>query len=437
MASVTAPDRTHQVVEILVKIEAALHDVFLYYKFGRHGDKQCEKPYFLLSHCSHLMFSLWLAYQEDEEVIRGKVPVPAAFTSGLDFGFLRYVEYSRRMVHADSIEEHLKNEPKWFAFWIQMLESFDKGGAGCFQEFRQQVLKNVENQTFLEKKTCHKDKKRLEALMQEDATGRLLLHSVTILEDLAQSIIGYLTMVDPRAYAIEQITAIFCLLGRIRRTIVCETPAKGPYVPSADKSWRAASSLGHACRGRTPGFLTVVPKRDGSGIVCRYDWASGDQAKSRQWMLKTSRLRHSYEEELFGTWSYQAGEYLQTSDSSSEARACWTLQAEEAAYIESLARQIDALLGTLQDYPICRNLVDVVGGVARNNGGKWKPGELSWICVEQVDKVLKKLKSACREARVTGGENPAQYVIPKVWSASDAPVDQQEPQERASVAIVA
>ncbi len=445
MAFTAESDRIRQVAEILARIEAAHYDVFHYYKFGRYRAGGFETPYFLLSHCSHVMFSLWLADQESGGTLLDSVSLPAAFTSGQDFKWLRYVEYSRRMVHADSVEEHIKNEPKWFVFWVQTLESLDMAGSGCFQEFAQGLLKHVEDQVFLEHKTNRKETARLEALMQDDTTSRLLLRSITVLEDLARSIIARLGTVDAGSHSSEQIVAIIGLLCRIRRTVICETPAKGPYIPSVDKRWGTPRLLGLLERHGTHGSLTVVPKRDGSGIVCRCDRMSGNEVKSRQWMLQTHRLRHPYEEELFETWSYHEGEYMESPCGPSESKACWTLQAEEAAYLENLARQADILLGRLGEYPVYQKMVEVVAGVVRDNGRRWKPGELSWTHISELDQVVKRLKLVCREAKVVGGDNPAHWAIAKAWppadastdASTDASVNAQEPQEREPVAVEA
>jgi len=430
MASIAASDRTRQVADTLVKIEAALQDVFSYYKFGRYVDRQFEKPYFLLSHCSHLMFSLWLADQESEGAIFAETHAPVAFSAGPDFNGLRYAEYSRRMLHTGTIEEHLKNEPKWFRFWIEVLEGLDSAGDKCFEGFSQFVQWHVERQTFLERKMGHKVRGRLRDLMQEEATGRLLLRSVCVLEDLARAITDYLTTLDPKVHAVEQIAAILCLLGRMRRTIVCETPAKGPCMASDARHWRMPLSLIRLRGGRSPGVLTVVPKRDGGTIVCRYDRASHSTLKNHLWMRKVSTLQRPYEETLFKTWSYQTGDHLRSRAAGSESKACWTLQAEETAYLESRSREIDALLSTLRHNRACHNLIEAVRGVARHQGSQWTPGEIPWTYVERMDRVAKKLRFVCREAQVLGGDSPAEWAIRKAWPSAGALADSQDPCEQ-------
>src|SRR5512133_2295304 len=161
MSSIAAVNRTQHVGEILVKIEAALQDVFSCYKFGRYGHDVSERLYFLFSHCSHLMFSLWLTDQESGGAVLLKSFPPVAFTAGLDFEALRYTEYRRRMLHGDSIVEHLKNESKWFAVWMEMLERLDPAGDGCFRKFSERVLRHVEDQTLPERRISRKDRKRL------------------------------------------------------------------------------------------------------------------------------------------------------------------------------------------------------------------------------------------------------------------------------------
>ena len=111
---------TKHIAGTLVKVEAALEDILAYYKFGRHEIGSPEKVYFLLSYCSHLLFLLWRTEQDDGGTIFRETQHLAAFQTDLDFGTLRYTDYTRRMLHADSFEEHLKNEPQWFKFWLKL-----------------------------------------------------------------------------------------------------------------------------------------------------------------------------------------------------------------------------------------------------------------------------------------------------------------------------
>jgi hypothetical protein len=330
------------------------------------------------------------------------------------------------MLHGDSIVEHLKNESKWFAVWMEMLERLDPAGDGCFRKFSERVLRHVEDQTLPERRISRKDRKRLQDLMHEDATARLLLRSVFILEDLALCIVRYLGTLDPKVHAGEQIAAITCLLGQMRRTIVCDTPARGPYVPVA-RHWRMPVSLALSCRSQTRGLLTVVPTRDGGSIICRYDWPADKEMKSRLWTVTTSVLKRPYEEGLFTTWSYNTGEPLQPAGAPTEFRACWTIQKDQAAHLEGLATEIDALLQGLQECPACRNLIEAVAGVVRNDGSKWEAGELSWPYIAQLDKVLARLKFICREAKILGGNDPVERAIMQVWPAAGSCPEGMEP----------
>lgn len=427
MGSIAASNRAQHVAEILLKIEAALQDVSACRKFGPYGYHLSEKLYFLFSHCSHLMLSLWLADEDSNGVVLCKGCPPAAFTAGLDFEGLREAEYQRGMLYADSIAGHLKNESKWFAVWMQMLERLDPAGEGCFRKFSRMVLQHIEDQTFPERRTGRKDRKRLEELMQEDATGRLLLRSVYVLEDLARSVIRYLGGLDPKTHTAEQIAAVTCLLEQARRTIICDTPAKGPCAPFGARNWKMPLILALSCRGRNPGLLTVVPKRGGGGIVCRYDWASDNERRSHRWTLATSMLPRPYEEGLFTTWSYPTGECQQDSYDPLESRACWTIQKDQAAYLEGIARETDAVLQTLAGCPVCRNLSEAVQGIVRNNRSRWEPGELSWSYIAQLDQVLTGLKFICREAKILEGVNPVERAIMQVWPVPGSLADGQEP----------
>ena len=153
---------------ILVCGEALLEDVFAYYKFGRHERALPEKPYFLLSHCTHLLFLLWRTERDNGGILFQKTLRPAAFRAGLDFGTLCYTDCTRQRPHASSLEEHLKNEPQWFKFWLDLLDRLSSGGSTTYNEFSQQMLAQVEQRGFTDAKRSMKSRKRLADLMQTE-----------------------------------------------------------------------------------------------------------------------------------------------------------------------------------------------------------------------------------------------------------------------------
>jgi len=402
-----------QAAGILVKVEAVLEDLFAYYRFGRHKSAFPEKPYFLLSHCSHLLFLLWRTEQDNGGAVFQETRRPSAFQAGLDFGTLRYTDYARRMLHGTPLDEHLKNEPQWFRFWLKLLEALNSSGRTTYHEFSRHMLAQVEQHGFMDVRMSKKDRKRLGDLLKTDEAGHFLLHSVSVLEDLVWTLTDCFATLDPGDYIIEQVLSLICLLGRMRQIIIYQMPARGPYTSREGKSW-AMPLLCRLYSGRTEGVLTVIPRREGGHIICTYDWESGSARRSRSWTVKTSALNGTYEESLFKTWPHDADERGQGDAKSSDGKASWIVQSVEARHLEIIAQHVDTLLDTLRKNRWCDGLVGTVAGAARNNHERWKPSQLPWTHTWQLDQVLGQLKSLCREA-AAGGDNPAERLVSRIW----------------------
>ena len=105
MIQMASSDRAKQAAGILLKLEVAMEEMLAYHKFGRYGGTSCEKPYFLFSHCSHLMFSFWLIDRDSEGQLFAETRRPAVFTTGLEFDPLRYTENCRLTGSNDGIEQ--------------------------------------------------------------------------------------------------------------------------------------------------------------------------------------------------------------------------------------------------------------------------------------------------------------------------------------------
>lgn len=401
---------TKQIAGILAKAEAVLEDVFAYYKFGRHESAPPEKGYFLLSHCSHLLFLLWQTEQDNGGTIFQETRRPAALQTDLDFGTLRCADYTRRMLGADSIEEHLKNEPQWFRFWLQLLDRLSSSGSATYHEFSRHVLTQVEQHSFLDAENRRKSKRKLLDLMKTDAAGYLLLHSVLVLEDLVWILTAHFAKLDPRHHIVELVLSLICLLGRIRQIIICEMPATGPCTLRDGRRWAMPSLSCRLYSGRTQGILKVILKREGGSALCTYDWMSGSAQRSQSWTVKTSALSGSYEESLFKTWPCDVNDLRREG-----AGPSWVLQSVEAHHLETISHYADALLHTLRRNPLCNGLAEAVAGVVRNNHATWKPMRLPWIRIRQLDQVLAQLKSLCREVTVAGDDNAAERLVSQIW----------------------
>lgn len=408
-------DKTELITDILVKMEAALAEVFAYYKFGRYEGTFWGKPYFLLSHCARLVFSLWLIDEDSGWTIFRGAPCPAALVTRLDFGSLRHVDDARRILQAESSQDPLKNEPRWFNSWMQILDGLTYPGSPDSQESAHQVLIPAGHRAFLDGEMPRRDRRTIKLAVKTEQVGRLLLRSMSVLKDAIWAMTYYLAALDSRTCFPEQVRALTCLLSQIRRTIVCETPATGPYVPSNAKGWAMPPLLSRLYFGKTRGVLKVVLRREGGGVICTYDWTSDSGPNRRSWTCSLSALKGTYEESLFRTWAYETGECRHDGAGPSGERACWMVQSTEAGLLRSISRHAEALFRALGANPICSGMVEAVAGIVGNNDMKGRRSVLPWTCVRQLDQVLEQLKSVYRAAAVADEDNPVEQLIAEMW----------------------
>lgn len=401
-------ERIHQVAENFCAAKSARDDVFLYYKIGRWQDAFPEKPYFLLSHCAHVLFSLWRVEEDGNEDLYGGAPRPTAFLEGLPFGKLRYTDCQRRLLHADSLEDHWRNETQWFKFWFQAMEHLDPCKTALYQEFCRQVLAHVGQSSVLGGKAHRRSCKALNHFVKSDAAAHALRRTMSMLDDLMWGIVRCVAGLDPQTYLSDQITLLIGLLGGIRGTVVYQTLVKGPFIPSNATRWKVPFAMTRWFLARTQGTMTLVPKREGGGIICSYSPASESAGRRRSWLREVSSLAGSYEQELFATWSYETGEYREDPDRIHGDKACWSLQHEEVRHLETLAQLIDALLGTLERSPQCGSLIQEVRSILRNGSSRWRPQDLPWTYVRQLDQLLDRLKCARQEIGMAEDCNRAQ-----------------------------
>jgi hypothetical protein len=426
MVSSKTTGAVRHLAESFSAVSSASEGAFLYYKFGRHEGVFSEKPYFLLSYCAHVLFTLWRFEEEDGGTLFLGRPRPTAFLAGLDFGALRYHDYKRRMLHADCIEDHWRNETQWFEFWIQVLEHWDPSNAPVYQEFSRHILACAAQSDVLEKKLLHRSHAACDRFLKTDAVGSVMLRTLSILDEVMRGIIQCFAGLDPKTYLLERITVLTALLNETRRIVVYQTPAKGPYTPLGATRWRAPSPLGRLFWGRTQGILTVVPKREGGDVVCTYDPPSQPKNHRRSWMRATSSLAGTYEQELFATWSYETGECHDDPGHPTDVKARWTLQNEEAARLEVVSRRIDVLFDGLDAAPSCKRLLEEVRDVSRNGDARWKGEELPWTYIHRLDQLLGRLRFICREAKVMGGDDAAEKAVAAVWPVPTPTTDKRD-----------
>ena len=421
MIAVTPASGVEHIVQVLTKTEAALDELHHYYKFGRHADAFPEKPYFLFSHCGHLLFSLWLIEADSQACIFDQDSRLNRIMQQLDCNALRYSEYKRRMLHADAYQEHLQNEPTWFKFWIKAVEVLDGPTVSKSRAFPQKLLEGTVQNGSLEGKPNRKKRQTLQTLVRSGEAGRLLLRSTWILEDMISAVAAHSLTMHPQKHAIARIQVLCGLLQRLRRHIVLDSAVKGPYALFVDPTWGLPSALTRFSRNRTQGDLVVAPMDEGGTINCTYTWTAGRKHKTQSWTQEVSALLQSYEDTLFKTWSYDTAQYLQDIDDSSQAEAHWVVDGLEANDLEAISQQADRLLESFAAHPAYEGFVETMAGVLRNGRPQWQPKELSWTYVKKLDRITERLKFVCREAKVLGGEDPVAQVIANLWPPRQVP----------------
>jgi len=424
MIAATPASGVEHIAQVLTKTEAALGELHHYYKFGRHTDVFPEKPYFLFSHCGHLLFSLWLLEADSEKRIFNEDSRLSRIIQQLDFNALRYSEYKRRMLHADAYEEHLQNEPTWFRFWIKAIEVLDGSTVSQSRAFPQKLLRGTMQDGSLEGKPNRKKRQALQNLVRSGEAGRLILRSTWILEDMIAAVASHSLTMHPQKHAIVRVQVLTGLLQRLRRHIVLDSAVKGTYALSVDPTWGLPSALSRLWRNRTQGELTVAPVDEGGTINCTYTWTSGRKQKTQSWTQEVSALQQDYEDTLFKTWSYDTGQYLQGIDDSFQTEACWVVDDLEANDLETISQQADRLLESFAALPAYGGFVEKIAGVLRNGRPQWQPRELSWNYVKRLDRIVERLRFVCREAKVLGGADPVAQVIVNLWPPQQWPLEE-------------
>ncbi|MCL5278886.1 MAG: hypothetical protein M1376_03140 [Planctomycetes bacterium] len=430
MIGIRPTELTHPLVQSFSGTRSALQDVFQHYKMGRYGEAFPEKPYFLLSRCTHVLFSLWLAEQESERGFFDQASPPAAFSLGLDFGELRYSEYKRRMLHGDGLEEHLRHETKWFEFWLRILEQFDASNVPAYQKFRREILAWGQEPGFLEGKADRTHRKAFQAFMMSNEAGRVLIGTIRLLEDLLRAIVGCFTAPEAGTCVVEQMILLTGLLSEMRRILLWETPAQGPYLLSGRTRWHNPSPLQRLFHAQTPGLLTVVPKREGGEIVCTFEPVPDTAGRRSSWIRRMTSPADTYEAELFATWSYHSGAPQEHPRQIPDLPACWTVQNAEARRLETLSKWIDGLLHVLRRDPVCTHLARAVRRVARNDVPEWQAVALPWTHVNQLDQLIDKLTFVYREAKAAGSDEAAHNIIQRIWPSGKAATERADPGNR-------
>jgi len=416
-------DIADQAVRILSRIEATLGELHYFYKFGRYSDTFFQKPYYLFSRCAHFLFSLWLLEADGQAHIFSDDSRLGRITGQLGFDTLRYSEYKRRMLHVDSPQEYLRNEPAWFKFWMKALDLLDGPTTSQAKIFPQLLLQHTTQNSVTKGKQSEKNKQKLSDILRSREAGHLIFRSTWVLEDMVSAVTAYVLALDPCEHAIARVQVLIGLLQRLRQTIVLESLVKGPYAISSDRTWGLPSALTRFYHKHVLGSLAVAPTDEGGVINCIYTWKAGRRQKSRRWTQDVSQLAHPYEQMLFKTWSYHTGQYLGNTADSIREKACWAIDDLEANHLETICQQTDPIMEQLASERICEVFAKSVASVLEHGRNRWESGELPWTYVRELDQLMNRLEFVCREAKVIGGENPVAAVVSKLWPRPVSPED--------------
>lgn len=417
------------ITDILLKADAAQEEMYLYYKFGRYQGEFPEKPYLLMSHAAHLLFSLWAAEQESGLPVLTSNARLAILSENLNLGALRYAAYTQQTHHPNAFDEHFKNESQWFRVWIDAMERPELWGESRFREVSQHMQSLVCHPDFLDGRISQNDRKVLCDLMLTREGGELLCRSVRFLEELVSAVALFLAALDPRINAIEHVFSLVCMLKRMRQIVLYETAARGPYAPLVDGRWGAPPLRTLLRNYLKPCFLTVVPKRDGGGFVCTCSWSPGSKQRGQTWVRSGSSLKQPYEEKLFKTWAYETGEYLLASGRSANIKARWVLQNAEAQRLETATCHIEMVLRRLSIHTAWSDLMVDIAAVARPSRRVWRAGRIPWTYVTVLDDMIAKLKLGCRQlqacARMTAPEKVVELPWPSQFLAKPRAVERR------------
>lgn len=415
MISTCSIDRETQLTNVLLKFQDALEDIREYYKFGRHTGLFPEKLYLLFSHCAHLLFDLWLAEKETPVGTFKHDPSLDMFIADLSFDALRYVDYRRRTLHIDAYEEHLKNEPAWFKFWVRAVEKQNGGSFRDNRELTQHILSHTSDKEFLEGTMSTKKTRTLARAMKTDTVAQLLSRSASVVESVISAAVSHLATLDQSSHTAEQIASLICMLRQARLTVINDVPAEGPYALFSNKGWGRPRTLFHLLSGKKQGRLRVVPKRDGGGIICTYTWTGDGGPGHRSWTRAPSTLSGCYEEQLFKTWAYDTGNYHENASAPAKEKAYWQVQSAEAKRLKIIFSRAETAVQALATNSRCAGLIAEINAVLPDNQPTWRARKLEWTYISKIDRLVEKLKSAYREARVLGGMNPGAEVVARMW----------------------
>ncbi|UCD51204.1 MAG: hypothetical protein JSW27_00960 [Phycisphaerales bacterium] len=416
MKSQSIPDRTEFLAEAAVAMEAALEELQHYFRFGRHRKELQQNAFRILSRCGLLLSSLLAAERETPSGIFKKNPALATLFDTLYSEVPHNHDYAAQGFHASDRGTDLTGQAKWFRLWAKVLEQSGITTASEIGQFSDGLLKCLADDEPSHTKPTEEQQTTLADLLSTAESGRLFQHSLRILENLIAALADFFAQLDPATHLHEQVRVLTCLLSRVRRTVVYQSVAKGPYTMRDDVGWQPSRLRRYVARGKTLGLLTVGTSAESGELTCTYVPEPGAGKKERSWTLAVAALPCDYEELLFKTWSYETGEYQRIVDLFGQSGARWVVDRAEGDRLETICRQVDELLDRLDAHQTCRAAREHLFRLARNNQGRWAPGELPWTFVRDLDRAIDRLRFACREAASPGGHNRIAKVLSQLWS---------------------
>ena len=404
------------VVEILSRTEETLEKLHHYYKFGRHSGILLDELYSWFAHCAHLVFSLRLT---EEAGLSGAIegnPHLASLVAGLDFTPFHYLDFRRRVFYWSAYQEYLKAEPRWFSLWVKILEKSERLSVSDLAEFHRLMLTRVGHGGPTVRTMSRKNDVALMRLLRTSLGGRIIVSSMRVLDDMVSALISFVARADPGTYAPVQIQSLAGLLGQVRRTIIWDAAAEGPYELQRNRAWGLPSTFAPLCFWRAPGLLRITPEDEGGEVTCTYTWIRRSKTWHRSWIRSTAALRQEYEVSLFGTWSYDNGECRHGSSGCARTNACWVIADPEATHLESICRQADAILEKLATCPAYGPLVEEVACMLRADESAWGPRDLAWTHIRDLDQLVRKLECVCQGTQGVGGAQAEEMAVAQLRS---------------------
>ncbi len=384
-----------QLARILEQIDALLSALKQYGKLGRYASDFPEKPYFLFSQCSRLLYDFQIARQgcgltaklENDHLVR--------LLDRLNFGRLQHFDGTRQAV-APTSGQQFKNESEWYRFWFEVIEATEHLAGTDLTTLQQSLLECVGAHGVLISKLDKSARRTVAKLFRTPAAGRFVVHSEWILEDICNAITSWLARLGAREHALAQAQSLACALKQIRRHLLWHAAATGPYALTQRHCWGAPGGLAkYRLRGTRGRLATRLQDEDGS-ILCVYEWEDNGSSQQLSWPQDVKVLEGNYEKALHATWSYDTGDPVIPLPNSPLSPAQWKIGSVEAGYLEFVSQRAELLNEALARHAPHEPIITTIGDLLKEGADGRRAGSLRWTYVKEMDGMIQKLESSWR-----------------------------------------